>query len=115
MSWKQNEGTVPADAEVHKAFMHYLSTSAMSGDILKKAAGLSYFEKGHIVMVRCLGTSILETMRLVGCQRAAGGRIYQKGMDGHSALIPVESGDYRIIRHYCSDRYHLQLKKFRLG
>ncbi|GBL81473.1 hypothetical protein AVEN_143739-1 [Araneus ventricosus] len=36
-----------------------------------KAADLSKFDRGQIVMARRLGTSITETARLVGCSRSA--------------------------------------------
>ncbi|GBO08805.1 hypothetical protein AVEN_107582-1 [Araneus ventricosus] len=36
-----------------------------------KAADLSEFDRGPIVMARRLGTTIIETARLVGCSRSA--------------------------------------------
>lgn len=51
-----------------------------------KAADLSDFDKGQIVMARRLGTSISETARLVGCSRAVVVSTYQKWCrDGETA------------------------------
>ena len=50
-----------------------------------KAADLSDFNKGQIVMARRLGTSISETARLVGCSRAVVVSTYRKWcMDGET-------------------------------
>ncbi|GBM86946.1 hypothetical protein AVEN_266827-1 [Araneus ventricosus] len=43
-----------------------------------KAADLSEFDRGQIVMARRLGTSITETARLVGCSRSADVSIHAK-------------------------------------
>ncbi|GBN42356.1 hypothetical protein AVEN_32018-1 [Araneus ventricosus] len=43
-----------------------------------KAADLSEFDRGQIVMARKLGTSIAETARLVGCSRSAVVSIHAK-------------------------------------
>ncbi|GBN46113.1 hypothetical protein AVEN_160556-1 [Araneus ventricosus] len=43
-----------------------------------KAADLSEFDRGQIVMPRRLGTSITETSRLVGCSRSAVVSIHAK-------------------------------------
>ncbi|GBM28573.1 hypothetical protein AVEN_265023-1 [Araneus ventricosus] len=43
-----------------------------------KAADLSEFDGGQIVMARRLGTSITETARLVGCTRSAVVSIHAK-------------------------------------
>ncbi|GBM69320.1 hypothetical protein AVEN_112659-1 [Araneus ventricosus] len=43
-----------------------------------KAADLSEFYRGQIVMARRLGTSITETARLVGCSRSAVVSIHAK-------------------------------------
>ncbi|GBL92539.1 hypothetical protein AVEN_123733-1 [Araneus ventricosus] len=43
-----------------------------------KAADLSEFDRGQIVMTRRFGTSITETARLVGCSRSAVVSIHAK-------------------------------------
>ncbi|GBM76976.1 hypothetical protein AVEN_161458-1 [Araneus ventricosus] len=43
-----------------------------------KAAALSEFDKGRIVMARRIGTSITETAQLVGCSRSAVVSIHTK-------------------------------------
>ncbi|GBL95665.1 hypothetical protein AVEN_251804-1 [Araneus ventricosus] len=43
-----------------------------------KAADLSEFDRGQIVMARKLGTSIIEPARLVGCSRSAVVSIHAK-------------------------------------
>ncbi|GFU47177.1 transposable element Tcb1 transposase [Trichonephila clavipes] len=51
-----------------------------------KAVDLSDFDRGHIVMVRRLETSISETARLVGCSRSTVVSTYAKWMnDGETS------------------------------
>ncbi|GBM06598.1 hypothetical protein AVEN_220036-1 [Araneus ventricosus] len=45
---------------------------------MRKAADLSEFDRGQIVMARRFGTSITETARLVGCSRSAVVSIHAK-------------------------------------
>ncbi|GBO08521.1 hypothetical protein AVEN_170901-1 [Araneus ventricosus] len=45
---------------------------------MRKAADLSEFDRGQIVMARRLGTSITETARLVGCSRSVVASIHAK-------------------------------------
>lgn len=58
--------------------------------VFEKAAELSEFDKGQIVLTRCLGTSISETAHLVGCSCVAVVNMYQKwctdtSSQGHNA------------------------------
>ncbi|GFT02692.1 transposable element Tcb1 transposase [Trichonephila clavipes] len=46
-----------------------------------KAADLSDFDRGQIVMARRLGTSISETARLLGCSRSTVVSTYAKWMN----------------------------------
>ncbi|GBO04011.1 hypothetical protein AVEN_74915-1 [Araneus ventricosus] len=73
-----------------------------------KAADLSGFDRGQIVMARRLGTSITETARLVGCSRSAVVSIHAKWINdgdtssrrqgvGHSSVIK-EKGPRRLSR-----------------
>ncbi|XP_042903926.1 uncharacterized protein [Parasteatoda tepidariorum] len=48
--------------------------------VMGKAADLSDFDRGQIVMARILGTSISETARLVGCSRSTVVSTYAKWM-----------------------------------
>ncbi|CAL1266832.1 unnamed protein product [Larinioides sclopetarius] len=48
---------------------------------MEKAADLSDFDRGQIVMSRRLGTSISETIRLVGCLRSTVVSTYAKWMN----------------------------------
>ncbi|GFV80666.1 HTH_Tnp_Tc3_2 domain-containing protein [Trichonephila clavipes] len=51
-----------------------------------KAADLSDFDRGQIVMARRLGTSISETARLLGCSRSTLVSIYAKWInDGETS------------------------------
>ncbi|GBM10427.1 hypothetical protein AVEN_60428-1 [Araneus ventricosus] len=73
-----------------------------------KAADLSEFDRGHIVMAQRLGTSITETAQLVGCSRSAVLSIHAKWInDGYTSsrrqgvLCPCiikEKGHQRLSR-----------------
>ncbi|GBM61172.1 hypothetical protein AVEN_102477-1 [Araneus ventricosus] len=64
-----------------------------------KAADLSKFDRGQIVMARRLGTSITETARLVGCSRSAVFSIHAKWInDGHTSSRRQGVGRPRVIK-----------------
>ncbi|GBM89131.1 hypothetical protein AVEN_153754-1 [Araneus ventricosus] len=64
-----------------------------------KAADLSEFDRGQIVMARRLGTSITETARLVGCARSAVVSIHVKWInDGDTAV------DTKVLVVHCHQR-----------
>ncbi|GFS65721.1 transposable element Tcb1 transposase [Trichonephila clavipes] len=70
-----------------------------------KAADLSDFDRGQIVMVRRLGASISETARVVGCSRSIVVSTYAKGMDDcetssrrHGAGCPHANKEKRYRR-----------------
>ncbi|GBN64282.1 hypothetical protein AVEN_1154-1 [Araneus ventricosus] len=64
-----------------------------------KAADLSKFDRGQIVMVRRLGTSITETARLVGCSRFAVVSIHTKWInDSDTSSRRQGVGRPRVIK-----------------
>ncbi|GBM05613.1 hypothetical protein AVEN_202246-1 [Araneus ventricosus] len=64
-----------------------------------KAADLSEFDRGQIVMARRLGTSITETARLVGCLRSAVVSIHAKWInDGGTSSRRQGDGRPRVIK-----------------
>ncbi|GBM96662.1 hypothetical protein AVEN_29480-1 [Araneus ventricosus] len=64
-----------------------------------KAADLSEFDRGQIVMARRLGTSITETARLVGCSRSAVISIHAKWInDGDISSRRQGVGRPRVIK-----------------
>ncbi|GBN56628.1 hypothetical protein AVEN_264037-1 [Araneus ventricosus] len=64
-----------------------------------KAAHLSEFDRGQIVMAQRLGTSITETARLVGCSRSAVVSIQEKWInDGDTSSRRQDVGRPRVIR-----------------
>ncbi|GBM97546.1 hypothetical protein AVEN_246225-1 [Araneus ventricosus] len=64
-----------------------------------KAADLSEFDRGQIVMARRLGTSINETARLVGCSRSAIVSIHAKWInDGDTSNRRQGVGLTRVIK-----------------
>ncbi|GBM59333.1 hypothetical protein AVEN_207089-1 [Araneus ventricosus] len=64
-----------------------------------KAADLSEFDRGQIVMARRLGTSITETARLVGCSRFAVVCIHAKWInDGDTNSRRQGVGHPRVIK-----------------
>ncbi|GBM23081.1 hypothetical protein AVEN_67049-1 [Araneus ventricosus] len=64
-----------------------------------KAADLSEFDRGQIVMARRLGTSITETARLVGCSRSAVVSIHAKWInDGDTSSRRQGVGRPRVIK-----------------
>ncbi|GBM65331.1 hypothetical protein AVEN_12097-1 [Araneus ventricosus] len=64
-----------------------------------KAADLSEFDRGQIVMARRLGTSITETARLVGCSRSAVVSIHAKWInDGDTSSRRQCVGRPRVIK-----------------
>ncbi|GBO16067.1 hypothetical protein AVEN_62840-1 [Araneus ventricosus] len=79
-----------------------------------KAADLSEFDRGQIVMARRLGTSITETARLVGCSRSAVVSIHAKWVNdcdtssrrqciGRPRIIK-EKGRWRLSRSVQQNR-----------
>ncbi|GBL74836.1 hypothetical protein AVEN_243685-1 [Araneus ventricosus] len=64
-----------------------------------KAADLSEFDRGQIVMARRLGTSVTETARLVGCSRSAVVSIHAKWInDGDTSSRRQGVGRPRVIK-----------------
>ncbi|GBM88008.1 hypothetical protein AVEN_185941-1 [Araneus ventricosus] len=64
-----------------------------------KAADLSEFDRGQIVMARRLETSITETARLVGCSRSAIVNIHAKWInDGDISSRCQGVGRSRVIK-----------------
>ncbi|GBN17667.1 hypothetical protein AVEN_275737-1 [Araneus ventricosus] len=64
-----------------------------------KAADLSEFDRGQIVMARRLGTSITETARLIGCSRSAVVSIHAKWInDGDTSSRRQGVGRPRDIK-----------------
>ncbi|GBO01000.1 hypothetical protein AVEN_229395-1 [Araneus ventricosus] len=64
-----------------------------------KAADLSEFERGQIVMARRLGTSITDTARLVGCSRSAVVSFHAKRInDGDTSSRRQGVGRPRVIK-----------------
>ncbi|GBN92265.1 hypothetical protein AVEN_204652-1 [Araneus ventricosus] len=64
-----------------------------------KAADLSEFDRGQIVMARRLGTSITKTARLVSCSRSAVVSIHAKWInDGDTSSRRQGVGSPRIIK-----------------
>ncbi|GBM75942.1 hypothetical protein AVEN_125348-1 [Araneus ventricosus] len=64
-----------------------------------KAADLSEFDRGQIVMARRLGTSITETARLVGCSRSAVVSIHAKWInDGDTSSRRQGVGRPHVIK-----------------
>ncbi|GBM81189.1 hypothetical protein AVEN_197331-1 [Araneus ventricosus] len=57
-----------------------------------KAADLSEFDRGQIVMARRLGTSITETARLVGCSRSAVVSIHAKWINDGDGISSGRQG-----------------------
>ncbi|GBO15963.1 hypothetical protein AVEN_31177-1 [Araneus ventricosus] len=55
-----------------------------------KAADLSEFDRGQIVMARRLGTSITETVRLVGCSRYAVVSIHAKWINDVTPAVDAK-------------------------
>ncbi|GBO04691.1 hypothetical protein AVEN_19391-1 [Araneus ventricosus] len=67
--------------------------------MMGKAADLSEFDRGQIIMARRLGTSITETERLVGCSRSAVVSIHAKWInDGDTSNIRQGVGRPRVIK-----------------
>lgn len=74
------EWYLTAAGESKESFLHLLLR------VMGKAADLSEFDRGQIVMARRLGTSISETARLVGCSRPAVVSTYEKWLnDGETS------------------------------
>ncbi|GFW67607.1 hypothetical protein TNCV_3392781 [Trichonephila clavipes] len=81
---------------------------------MRKAVDSSNFNKGQTVRARCLGKSVLETVRLVGCSHAGVANIYQKRyMEGetisHQPMVcqprRIDSiGEIKLLCIVCSDR-----------
>ncbi|GBM23434.1 Transposable element Tcb1 transposase [Araneus ventricosus] len=66
---------------------------------MEKAAALSEFDRGQIVMARKLATSITETARLVGCSRSAVVSIHAKWInDGDNKSKRQGVGRPRVIK-----------------
>ncbi|GBM72211.1 hypothetical protein AVEN_244000-1 [Araneus ventricosus] len=64
-----------------------------------KAADLSEFDRGQIVMARSLGTSITETAQLVGCSRSVVVSIHAKWInDGDTSSRRQGVGHSRVIK-----------------
>ncbi|GBN72456.1 hypothetical protein AVEN_64910-1 [Araneus ventricosus] len=64
-----------------------------------KAAFLSEFDRGQIVMARRLGTSIIEPARLVGCPRSAVVSIHAKWInDGDTSSRRQGVGRSGVIK-----------------
>ncbi|GBN92809.1 hypothetical protein AVEN_52803-1 [Araneus ventricosus] len=64
-----------------------------------KAADLSEFVRGQIVMARRLGTSITETARLIGCSRSAVVSIHEKWInDGDTSSRRQGVGRPRVMK-----------------
>ncbi|GBM02420.1 Transposable element Tc1 transposase [Araneus ventricosus] len=64
-----------------------------------KAADLSEFDRGQILMARRLGTSITETARLAGCSRSAVVSIHAKWInDGDTSSTGQGVGRPRVIK-----------------
>ncbi|GBN33450.1 hypothetical protein AVEN_158340-1 [Araneus ventricosus] len=64
-----------------------------------KAADLSEFDRGQIVMARRLGTSVTETAGLVGCSRSAVVSIHAKWInDGDTSSRRQGVGHKRVIK-----------------
>ncbi|GBO10926.1 hypothetical protein AVEN_240179-1 [Araneus ventricosus] len=64
-----------------------------------KAADLSEFDRGQIVMARSHGTSITETERMVGCSRSAVVSIHAKWInDGDTSSKRQGVGHPRVIK-----------------
>ncbi|GBL84506.1 hypothetical protein AVEN_117248-1 [Araneus ventricosus] len=64
-----------------------------------KAANLSEFDRGQIVMAQILGTSITEIARLVGCSRSAVVSIHAKWInDGETSSRRQGVGRPRVIK-----------------
>ncbi|GBM84479.1 hypothetical protein AVEN_192192-1 [Araneus ventricosus] len=82
-----------------------------------KAADLSEFDTGQIVMARRLGTSITETARLVGCSRSAVVSIHAKWInDGDTSsrcqgvgrpTVIKEKGRRRLSRLEKQNRHQI--------
>ncbi|GBM60805.1 hypothetical protein AVEN_68404-1 [Araneus ventricosus] len=73
--------------------------SARNCRLMGKAADLSEFDRGQIVMARRLGTSITETARLVGCSRSAVVSIHEKWInDGDTSSRRQGVGRVRVIK-----------------
>ncbi|GBM24448.1 hypothetical protein AVEN_41096-1 [Araneus ventricosus] len=62
-----------------------------------KAADVSEFDRGQIVMVRRLGTSIAETARLVGCSRSAVVSIHAKWINGGDTSSRRQGGHLLLV------------------
>ncbi|GBM90766.1 hypothetical protein AVEN_188988-1 [Araneus ventricosus] len=79
-----------------------------------KAADLSEFDKGKIVMARRLGTSISETARLVVCSRSAVVSIHAKWInDGDTSSTRQGVGRPRVIKEKRRQRLSRLVKQNR--
>ncbi|GBN23389.1 Transposable element Tc1 transposase [Araneus ventricosus] len=79
-----------------------------------KAADLSEFDRGQIVMARRLGTSITETARLVGCTRSAVVSIHEKWInDGDTSSRRQGVGRPSVIKEKGRWRLSLLVKQNR--
>ncbi|GBN88432.1 hypothetical protein AVEN_145276-1 [Araneus ventricosus] len=79
-----------------------------------KAADLSEFDRGRIVMARRLGTSITETARLVVCSRSAVDSIHAKWInDGDSSSSRQGVGRPRVIKEKVRRRLSRLVKQNR--
>ncbi|GBN16224.1 hypothetical protein AVEN_212581-1 [Araneus ventricosus] len=66
--------------------------------MMRKAADISEFDRGQIVMARRLGMSITKTERLVGCSRSAVVSIHAKWInDGDTSSRRQGVGRPRVI------------------
>ncbi|GBL95077.1 hypothetical protein AVEN_188820-1 [Araneus ventricosus] len=79
-----------------------------------KAARLSEFDRGQIVMARRLGKSITETARLVGCSRSAIVNIHAKWInDGDTSSRRHGVGRPRVVKEKERRRLSLLVKQNR--
>ncbi|GBL69354.1 hypothetical protein AVEN_14215-1 [Araneus ventricosus] len=79
-----------------------------------KAADLSEFDRGQIVMARRLGTSITETARLVSCSQSAIVSIREKWINGGDTSSRRQSfGRLRLIKEKGRRRLSRSVKQNR--
>ncbi|GBL91029.1 hypothetical protein AVEN_184418-1 [Araneus ventricosus] len=79
-----------------------------------KAADLSEFDRGQIVMAQRLGTSITETARLIGCSRSAVVSIHAKWInDGDTSSRRQGVGRPRVIKEKVCPRLSRLVKQNR--
>ncbi|GFW48066.1 uncharacterized protein TNCV_2402531 [Trichonephila clavipes] len=77
-----------------------------------KVADPNDFDRGQIVMVRRLGTSISETARLVGCSRSTVVSTYAKWMnDGETSNRRHGVGRPHAIKEKCRRRLSRMVKQ----